>query len=87
MPTSFASIALPEVRFFKFFRCFSYFSAVETLMGEIVQSGSSSQASGGTGSSQKILDQISVLKEEHALQKSLLQIYIQDQGMIISVSI
>lgn len=54
-------------------------------MGEIVQSGSSSQASGGTGSSQKILDQISVLKEEHALQKSLLQIYIQDQGMIISV--
>ncbi len=54
-------------------------------MGEIVQSGSSSQASGGTGSSQKILDQISVLKEEHALQRSLLQIYIQDQGMIISV--
>ena len=56
-------------------------------MGEIVQSGSSSQASGGTGSSQKILDQISVLKEEHALQKSLLQIYIQDQGMIIIISV
>jgi hypothetical protein len=48
---------------------------VEALLAEVVQTGSASQASGGSGSSQKIQDQISVLQSERAIQTSLHQLF------------